>query len=493
MKRIHSESLGRGLRRSAFALALALSALLPGVATPQTSAPTLPGLINHGLVGIGRVPADLRDKFGETTVSSSGMAVDPKAWRRDGDTYHGVIYQLPDRGWNTTGTIDYRARLHKLSIVFNRASANAAPQKNALAVTLADTILLTDAAGEPLTGLDPDGVRKAADGFPDMPQASNGRISIDPEAVVLLPDGSFFISDEYGPYIYRFSATGRMLGAIRPPDALIPMRKGQQNFSSNNPGPGASAPVPPQPETGRQNNQGFEGLALTPDGKTLAVILQSSTRQDGGTATTREFTRMLFYDVSDPARPKLARHVVVALPVFTDDKGRRRIAAQSELLALDNERFLLLCRDTSNGYGLKGATSLYRRIDLLDTRGATNLLGTGYEGVTPVAPGGTLTPAIKPATLSDFIDINDNAQLGRFGLHNGEPNDRNNLSEKWEAMGLLPVLDPAHPRDFFLLVANDNDFITQNGYQAGAAYKDDTGVDIDSVFLVYRISLPPAK
>ena len=121
-----------------------------------------------------------------------------------------------------------------------------------------------------------------------------------------MPDGSFFISDEYGPYIYRFSATGRMLGAIRPPDALIPIRKGQQNFSSNNPGPGGSAPVPPNPETGRQNNQGFEGMTLLPDGRTLAVILQSATRQDGGTsAATREHTRMLFYDVSDPAQPKL--------------------------------------------------------------------------------------------------------------------------------------------------------------------------------------------
>ena len=59
-----------------------------------------------------------------------------------------------------------------------------------------------------------------------------------------MPDGTFFISDEYGPYIYRFSAEGRMLSAIRPPDAFIPMRNGKQNFSSNNPGPGAQAPSP---------------------------------------------------------------------------------------------------------------------------------------------------------------------------------------------------------------------------------------------------------
>ena len=492
MKRIFNVSFGDSLRRVVFALALAAAALLPDVTASQTPTPAS-GFINHGLVGVGRLPADLRDKFGETTLSSSGMAVDINAWRRDANGYHGIIYVLPDRGWNTGGTIDYRPRLHKLSIDLKPAAPGpaGAPQ-HAVTLTLADTILLTDAAGQPLTGLDPDGVRPAADGFPDMPRASNGRISLDPEAVVLMPDGSFFISDEYGPYIYRFSATGRMLGAIRPPDALIPMRNGQQNFSSNNPGPGGQVPVPRDPETGRQNNQGFEGLTLMPDGRTLAVILQSATRQDGGTsAATREYTRMLFYDVSDPARPKLTRHIVVTLPLYTDDKGRRRVAAQSELLALGNDRFLLLCRDTSNGFGLKGATSAHRRIDLLDTAGATNLVGTGFDGLTPVAPRGQLAAGVTPATLTPFIDINDSAQLYNFGLHNGEPNDRNNLSEKWESLALVPALDPAHPDDFFLFVDNDNDFMTQNGYQAGAPYKDANGVDIDSMFLVYRVTIPP--
>jgi hypothetical protein len=127
-----------------------------------------------------------------------------------------------------------------------------------------------------------------------------------------------------------------MLGAIRPPDAFIPRRNGQDNFSSNNPGPGASAPVPANPEAGRQNNQGFEGLTLTPDGKYLVAILQSATRQDGGDAPeTRDHTRMLTYDVSRLDHPILVREHVLALPAFTTADGKRRIAAQSELLALD--------------------------------------------------------------------------------------------------------------------------------------------------------------
>jgi hypothetical protein len=451
-------------------------------------------LDNKGLVATGSLPANARDKFGETTISASGMAISRSAWWRSEYGYGGVLYLLPDRGYNVTGTIDYQPRIHRLAVALN-ATVTPAPgqvRRNGFAATLLDTIKLTDAAGIPLTGLDPlqYGVRPAANGFPDMPQAANGRISLDPEAIVLLPNGEFFVSDEYGPYIYRFSASGRMRAAIRPPDAFIPLRGGKESFSSNNPGPGADAPRPADPASGRQNNQGFEGLTVTPDGKTLVAILQSATRQDGGnSAATRQHTRMLFYDITDLRHPKLVREHVVALPPFTDAEGKKKIAAQSELLALDNNHFLLLCRDTQSGYGLDNATSVYRRIELLDTSRATNIAGSKFDGSTPLAPNGKLEPEIVPALLASFIDINDNAQLAKFGLHNGPPNDRSNLSEKWEAMGLVPALDRAHPHDFFLIVANDNDFITQKGFQAGAAYKDPSGADVDTRFLVYRISV----
>jgi hypothetical protein len=94
------------------------------------------------------------------------------------------------------------------------------------------------------------------------------------------------------------------------------------------------------------------------------------------------------------------------------------------------------------------------------------------------------------AARQAFIDLGDNAELARFGLHNGPPQDRNNLSEKWESMGLVSAIDPAHPRDFFLFVANDNDFITQHGFQAGASYADARGVELDTMVLVFRVTLP---
>jgi len=408
-------------------------------------------LVNKGLVGVGRIPSDQRDKLKETFGSGSGLAADVRSWRRTADGYRGTFYLLPDRGYNVSGTTDYRTRLYKLSIVFKPVMNPAAiPERNrqrSVVATLADTILLTDTAGQSTTGLDPaeGGVRPAAKGLPDLPQAATGRVAIDAEAVVRMPDGTFFISDEYGPYIYRFSAKGRMLSAIRPPDAFIPMRNGKQNFSSNNPGPGAEAPSPKDPDTGRQNNQGFEGMARTPDGKFLVVILQSATRQDGGnTPETRQNTRVLYYDIADLNNPKLVREHVVPLPFYKTTDGRTRVAAQSELLAIDQNHFLLLSRDAGNGYGYKSATSLYRKIDILDTSNATNIAGTKYDGLAPVAPKGKIEDGVVPATLTGFIDI------------------------------------------------NDNDFVTQNGYQVGAAYKDESGANIDTIFLVYRVTLPIA-
>jgi hypothetical protein len=452
--------------------------------------------VSKGLQGVGRLPADLRDRLGETFGSGSGLALDPRSWVRTPTGYQGTFYALPDRGYNVGRTTDYRSRINKLTIAFTPRSDGAGGGETPIdnvAATLVDTVMLTDADGAPLAGLDPgeNGVRPAAGGLPDLPQASNVRISLDAEALVLLPDGGFLIADEYGPYIYRFSPVGRLLAAIRPPEALIPKRRGLDHFSSNNPAVGAPEPRPRDPESGRQNNQGFEGLALTPDGRFLAVALQSATRQDGGDAQeTRRYTRLLQYDVTDLDRPRLVREYVVPLPVFENAEGKRRVAAQSELLALGETLFLMLCRDGGSGYGTSTAISRYRKVELLDISQATNIAGSQYDGTVPVAPAGVLAPGVVPATLTSFIDINDAAQLARFGLRNGEPNDRNNLSEKWEGMTLAPALDPANPRDFFLFVMNDNDFITQNGYQAGAPYKDATGVEVDSMLLVYRITVP---
>ncbi len=476
--------------------ALALFTALPPALADSTATVGGVSFVNKGLVGVGRLPADLKDKFGETFGSGSGMSIDASSWTHDANGYKGSLWLLPDRGYNVVGTTDYRPRLNTISIEFTPTALGGAPaagqEQTGVKATLADSMLLTDDKGADATGLDPlNGVRAASGDLPILPEA-NGKLALDNEAIARLPDGTMFISDEYGPNIYRFSADGHLLSAAQPPAALVPMRKGTPNFASDNPGPGAAEPDPKDPETGRQNNQGLEGMALTPDGKALIAVLQSAPRQDGGdSGATRQNTRALVYDASDPAHLKLVHEYVVPLPVFKDDKGKTKIAAQSEIVALSDKTFLMLARDSGNGQGLKGDTSLVRQIFVVDVSGATDIAGGAFDAADkPVAPKGVLDPSVTPAKLTPFIDINDNKELGRFGLHNGKPNDKNNLSEKWEAMSVVSVLDPALPDDYFLFVGNDNDFLAQDGFQVGAPYKAEDGADVDTTFLVYQVTLP---
>jgi hypothetical protein len=330
------------------------------------------------------------------------------------------------------------------------------------------------------------GARPATATLPELPQAFNGKLALDAEGVVVLGDGSRLISDEYGPSIYRFAADGRFMGALEVAPSVRPLRNGVTDYSSNNPATGQPAPSPANPVAGRANNQGFEGLSISPDGKTLFVGLQSAARQDinlASAAATRDHTRIFTYDISSPDNIRLSGEYVVRLPKFVQGSATL-VAAQSELLALSSTQLLMLPRD-SNGNAVGTQTSLLRQVEIIDLEGATNILGTAFEA--QVAPGGVLNPAIVPAAKRLLLDINDRSQLNRFGLTNGLQAGFENLSEKWEGMALLPALDAERPDDYFLFIANDNDFATTDGFHAGAAYND--GKNLDTMFLAYRVTI----
>ena len=146
-----------GKPRSVVAAVALLAAIgCPAIALAEPATASDRGFVSKALVAVGRLPADLRDKFGETAINASGMAVDSKSWQRVGDGYRGMIFLLPDRGWNTTGTIDYRPRVHKVSAAFDPAAPGTGagrPLSETVEMKVIDTILLTEADGQPLTDL----------------------------------------------------------------------------------------------------------------------------------------------------------------------------------------------------------------------------------------------------------------------------------------------------------------------------------------------------
>src|SRR5215813_138369 len=72
----------RALSRSLPIIAIALIAWLAPAPAAHGGETVVIGdltFVNQALVGVGRLPADLRDKFGETFGSGSAIAVDPKS------------------------------------------------------------------------------------------------------------------------------------------------------------------------------------------------------------------------------------------------------------------------------------------------------------------------------------------------------------------------------------------------------------------------------
>ena len=218
-------------------------------------------------------------------------------------------------------------------------------------------------------------------------------------------------------------------------------------------------------------------------------MTQSALMQDlnpGNVKPTRRNVRLLEYDIS--GTPRLVHEYAVQLPLYGDGKTQN-VAAQSEMLALNDHQLLLLCRDSGGGFTGKRDASAYRVINMLDITDASDIAGKFDDAGQAMAPGGVLSAAIHPARLTPFLDMNYNPELDIFGLHNGAPNDRNDLYEKWESMARAPANSPG---DYFLFVGGDNDFITQHGTMAGKPYADASGANVDSLVLVYRVKLPPA-
>ena len=472
--------------------------------------------INRGLQGVGRIAANSIDAAtGESLGSISDMQIHSFARQSDG-SYTGVFEFLPDRGYNSGSVFsNYAARINTFDFSFNphTSSATTTAQNQILSTFRGSTRFTYDhdansaTPGIYTTGLLANGVgtllgRSIPVVTGNTTQSDGtfaGRMTVDAEGFVLDnragQQGTGWLSDEYGPNIYRFNANKEIVGVLGLPEAVIPHTSNGTTIDySSDP-----------PSKGRRTNQGMEGLAQSPSGNRLFGLLQSALVQDSGTGNVgRSNTRLLVYDLSDsdvPTGP--SEQYVIQLPLI-DDNGStggavaNRTGAQSAILALNDHQILILSRE-GNGRGASGAP-VFKSILLADLNGATNIDGLYDGGLDQVAPSGVLRPAITPLSwvealnLLGKLDLNI-TELEQFGINlNTAPGDINTISEKWEALSLVSALDPTRPHDYFLFVGNDNDFTTRSGVYMkadGTLGTYDSTIDNDSMILAFRVSAVP--
>ncbi|GHH11093.1 glycosyl transferase family 1 [Streptomyces lanatus] len=183
----------------------------------------------------------------------------------------------------------------------------------------------------------------------------------DVESIQRMPDGTYWMGDEFGPWLLHFSAKGRLLEA---PIALKGVKAPENPYLN-----GA------QPDIA--GSKGFEGLVRSVDGRRLYPLLEGTVNGD-----TPGDLRFSEFDLR--TRAYTGKRFVYRLESTANAIG--------DAIAVDRHRFLVIERD-----GGQGDTAKFKRIYLADTRDRD---GDGLMDKTLVA---------------DLLDIADPKGLGGSG------------------------------------------------------------------------------
>lgn len=373
-------------------------------------------------------------------------------------------WALSDRGPGG-GLIAYETRLARIQINVHPVTGEISQFRVLNTIKFTDPDGLLAGPGPHLNGLNPLDLNHS--------ESVLGH-SFDPEGLVVDPNtGEFIVADEYGPSVYVFDRQGRLKRIFDVPGNLVPFVNTTVNYVALRDACGAAgSPLPPLcgANGGRQDNRGYEGLAVSPDGKTLYAVLQDPLIDETGANTNNgrnsRNVRIIVFD-NDHASPgygtsleqlvyqlepqaAVAARINAQIPgnaTATDPRQGRNIGV-SAIVAINDVEFLVLERD-NRGIGVDdpaGARAVgSKRVFTINISGATDVTNTvlGLDAL----PAGTVAVTKSPAV---FIDLQANTSL---------PNGKQ--AEKWEGLTIGPRLKNG---DLMLLAGNDNDYsVTQTG------------------------------
>jgi hypothetical protein len=350
---------------------------------------------------------------------------------------------LPDRGPNAVtfdplidNTVSYVNRFHTVQMDLDRNPAG--PLPFTLTARLQDTTLLWSLAPlvygtgaglgvgsgvPPINNFFQHFFTGRSDNFNPAGNSGNpNNARFDTEGIRVSAHGeSVFISDEYGPYVYQFDRWfgARLRSYTLPEKFYVPNQHpvGNDEITGNT--------------IGRTANKGMEGLAITPDGRTLVGIMQNALLQDAGAAPN--LLRIVAINVANGTTHEYAY-------LLTTGSG------VSEILAINDHEFLV---DERDGRGREGASdgssndARVKQLFKIDLAGAHDV--SNEDGATAA------THAVSKTLFLDLV-----AQLTGNGIA------ANRIPAKIEGIAFGPdVRVDHHTRLHTLWISNDNDFLLQ--------------------------------
>ncbi|HEY9845253.1 MAG TPA: esterase-like activity of phytase family protein, partial [Candidatus Caenarcaniphilales bacterium] len=155
----------------------------------------------------------------------------------------------------------------------------------------------------------------------------------DVESFVIAEDGTFWVGEEFGPYLLHFDTTGKLL------DAPIPTPYFPTSNPADNPADVVRSPDSPDVLAGTagdnlNRSNGYEGLAINPDKTKLYALLEGPLEGD-----TEDTLRINAFDLSTQK--------------FTEVAGRYRLEspdhAIGDITVINENEYLVVERDKAQG------------------------------------------------------------------------------------------------------------------------------------------------
>ena len=194
----------------------------------------------------------------------------------------------------------------------------------------------------------------------------------DPEGIAVDAEGNFWLADEYGPFIAKFSADGVLQEKYAPGDGLPEILKY------------------------RIANRGFEGLTIAPSGKIYAS-LQSVLDIEGETSQTATFIRIVELD------PQTGETKMYAYPVDVSEYKSPKNCKLGDIYALDDNTLLVIEQ------GELADGTMRNIVYQADLSNATDLTDITYDGkeLEYTADSAALSEVITYMEKTEFVDLRD--------------------------------------------------------------------------------------